>query len=208
MTAPKDTQRSLAILKLPKSTPSLIAHALAIVASMTDNPNFPAPVPALWIVSKAVTRLQNAEAAVLTRAKGAAATRDEKKRRVCSLLQQLRSYVQVVADEDLENAASIIESAGMTVKKPATVRPRVFSARPGKLPGEVTIIAPKAGNRASYEWEYSIDSGVNWLPMPPTVQASTTLTGLTSGSSVMVKYRSVTRKGVSDWSAAFTTTVK
>jgi hypothetical protein len=52
--------------------------------------------------------------------------------------------------------------------------------------------------------EYSIDSGVHWLTMPATTQASTTLAGLTPGTSVMFKYRSVTSKGESDWRAAIT----
>ena len=208
MTAPKATHRSLATIKLPKGVGPIIARAQAIVACMTDNPRFPCPIPAVWVVSKAVTDLEHAEAATLTRAKGTAAVRNEKRTMLGSLLQQLRGYVQVTADEDPENGASIIESAGMTVRKPATVPPRVFSAKPGPLSGEVKVIAPKAGNRASYDWEYSVDSGVNWLTMPSTMQASTTLVGLTPGTSVMFKYRSVTSKGVSNWSAAITATVK
>jgi len=33
---------------------------------MTDNPHFPSSVPALWVVSTAVTDLQNAETAAPT----------------------------------------------------------------------------------------------------------------------------------------------
>jgi hypothetical protein len=208
LTAPNATHRSLASLKLPKPVPAIIAHAQAIVTSMTDNPHFPSPVPALWVVSKAVTDLQNAEAAVLTRAKGKAAIRNAKQTMVGSLLQQLRGYVQVTADGDPDNAAAIIESAGMTLKKQPTLRPRVFSAKPGSVSGEIKVVCPTAGHRASYDWEYSIDSGVNWLAMPSSLQASTKLEGLTPGTSVMFKYRSVTSKGVGDWSAAITVTVK
>jgi hypothetical protein len=208
LTVPKATHRSLAILKLPKGVGPLIAHAQAIMESMTDNPRFPSPVPPVWVVSKAVTDLQTAEATALTRAKGTVSVRNEKRTMLGSLLQQLRGYVQVTADEDPDDAAAIIESAGMTVKKQAKLPPRVFSAKPGSLSGEVKVIAPKAGNRASYDWEYSTDSGVNWLTMPSTTKASTALAGLTPGRSVMFKYRSVTSKGVSDWSAAITATVK
>ena len=205
MTVPKATPRSLAILKLPKGVGPLIAHAQAIVESMTDNPRLPSPIPPVWVISKAVTCLQKAEATALTRAKGTVAIRNEKRTMLGSLLQQLRGYVQVAADEDPENAATIIVSAGMTVRKPATLPPRVFSARLGSAPGEVKVIAPTAGHRASYDWEYSVDNGVNWLTMPSTLQASTKLEGLTPGTSVMFKYRSVTSKGgVGDWSAAIT----
>lgn len=204
MSISKRIHRSLAILGLPKPVPAIIARAQAIVDSMTDNPHFPAPVPALWVVSKAVTDLECAEAKTLTRAKGTAAIRNEKRTMLGSLLQQLRGYVQVTADEDPENGAAIIASAGMTARTAGRRPPRVFSAKPGNVSGEVRVVAPKAGNRAAYDWEYSIDGGVNWLTMPSTMQASTTLMGLTPGTSVMFKYRSVTSKGVSDWSAAIT----
>lgn len=202
MTAPKGTNRSLATLRLPKAIPAIVAHAQAVVASMTDNPHFPAPVPQLWVISRAVADLEKAEAAILTRTRGTAATRNEKRTMVGSLLQQLRGYVQVTADGDPANGAAIIESAGMAVRKGPSRPPRVFSAKPGPVSGEVKVIAPKASNRAAYDWEYSIDGGVNWLAMPSTTKASTTLVGLTPGTSVMFKYRSVTTKGMSDWSAA------
>jgi hypothetical protein len=123
---------------------------------------------------------------------------------VGSLLQQLRGYVQVTADGDPQNANAIIESAGMTVRKQPSFPPRVFSAKPGPVSGEVKLVAPKAANRASYDWEYSTDAGVSWLAMPSTMKASTTLVGLTPGTSVTFKHRSVTKKGESDWSAPIT----
>lgn len=208
MSAQNVTHRCLATLKMPKAVPAIVAHAEAIVGAMTDNPHFPSPVPALWLIKKALEDLQSAEAAVLTRAKGTAAIRNEKRTMVGSLLQQLRGYVQVTADSDIENGAAIIESAGMTVKKPAARPPRVFSARPGPVSGEVKVICPTAGHRASYEWQYSTDDGVNWLTMPSTLQASTKLEGLLPGTSVMFKYRSVTKNGASAWSAAITVSVR
>lgn len=198
------THRSLATLKLPRRVGLLIPNAEAIVASMTDNPHFPAPVPPLWVVSKAVTDLQNAETATLTRATGTVATRNEKRTMLVSLLNQLRGYVQVTADADQENASAIIESAGLFLRKEPERPLRVFSAKPGSASGEVKLVAPFAGRGTSYEWEYSIDGGATWLAMPPTIQSSTTLLGLTPGSSVMFKYRCVTRRGVSGWSHAIT----
>lgn len=202
------THRSLASIKLPETVPAIVARAQAIVDAMTDNPHFPAPVPPLWVISKAVVDLQNAEATALTRAKGTAAIRDEKRTMVRSLLQQLRSYVQVTADGDPANAVSIIQSAGMTTRKQPVVPARVFSARPGPVSGEIRLIAPKAAKYASYDWEYSIDGGVSWLTMPSTVKASTTLARLTPGTSVMFKYRSITSKGESAWSVPVTAIVK
>ena len=189
---------------LPRRVGPLIANAEAIVASMTDNPHFPAPVPPPWQVSKAAMDLQDAETAALTRATGTVATRNEKRTMLVSLLQQLRGYVQVTADADPENASVIIMSAGMFVRKEPERPLRVFSAKPGTASGEVKLVAPSAGKETSYEWEYSIDGGATWLTMPPTIQSSTSLLGLTPGSNVMFKYRCVTRRGVSVWSHAIT----
>lgn len=200
----KAKHRNMATLNLPKRVEAIVTQARAVVASMTDNPHFPSPVPLLWVVSQAVANLQDAETAARTRVVGAAAARDEKRTMLRSLLQQLRSYVQVTADADPENAVAIIESAGMAVKKEPNRAPRVFSAKPGAAPGEVQVVAPTAGNRASYDWQYSIDGGVDWLTLPSTLRASIKLEGLTPGMSVMVRYRSVTSKGRSDWSSGIT----
>ena len=119
-----------------------------------------------------------------------------------SRLQQLRAYVEAIATANLENAASIVESAGMYLKRTRGPARRVFSARPGRVSGEVDLVAPSAGDRAGYEFQYSLDGGVTWLglPEPFTNKASVTVRGLKRGSTVHFRYRS-TKKGVTgDWS--------
>lgn len=204
MTVPKGTHRSLASLQLPKPVPALITYVQGIVKGATNNPNLPQPVPSVAAITQALTDLQNAETQALARTKGAVSLRNEKKTALVSLLQQFRGYVQVQADANPENGASIIESAGLAVKKAAVRPPRVFSAKVGTVSGEVLVVAPSAGHRASYEWEYSIDGGTTWLAMPPTLQAKTSVAGLKPGSSVMFKYRSVTKTGAADWSQPIT----
>jgi hypothetical protein len=181
-----------------------MAYAQGIVKGITNNPNLPSPVPTVAELTQALTDLQNAETAALARTKGAVAARNEKRTTLVSLLQQLRGYVQVQADGNPENGASIIENAGLAVKKAPTRAPRVFSVKPGTVSGEVKVFAPSAGLRTSYEWEYSIDGGATWLTMQPTIQAKTSLVGLKPGSSVMFKYRWVSKTGVSDWSLPIT----
>src|SRR5271165_7526306 len=107
MTAPKTVKRSLAALFLPKPVPALINYARSIVKAMTGNPAFPNPVPALAAVTAAIDELQAAETIALTRAHGATAVRDEKRRALVSLLQPLRAYVQAQADAAPDNAPSI-----------------------------------------------------------------------------------------------------
>src|SRR5450631_1391466 len=103
MSTTKTNHRSLATLKLPKAAAALITFAQQIVTAMTGNAFFPSPVPALALVTAAIAALQLAEAAALARTKGAVTTRDERRTALVQLLQQLKAYVQAIADQQVEN---------------------------------------------------------------------------------------------------------
>jgi hypothetical protein len=199
-TTSKTLRRSIVSLSLPTKVPALITYAQGIVKGMTGNPSFPNPVPTLAQIQTAISDLQTAETAALTRAKGAIATRNEKHAVLVSLLQQLKAYIQAQADANVENGASIIQSAGVAVRKPITHHTRVFAAKAAAVSGAAKLVAETAARRASYEWEYSIDGGKTWVEAPPTLQAKTTITGLPSTTSVQFRYRSVTKTGASNWS--------
>jgi endoglucanase Acf2 len=201
-------RRSLASLSLPKKVPALITYAQGIVKAMTGNATFPAPAPTLASVTQAINDLQAAETAVLARTKGAATTRNDKKTVLVTLLQQLRGYVQALADASMDTGAAIIESAGIAVKKTAVRAPRVFDAKQGTVSGTVKLVTSSAGHRASYEWEYSTNGGQAWITMPATLQAKTTLTGLAAGTTVQFRYRAVTKTGEGNWSQPVALLVK
>ena len=80
-------------------------------------------------------------------------------------------------------------------------KPRVFSAVQGAVNGTAKLVTASAGPRASYEWQYSVDGGKTWVAALATLQAKTTVTGLTSGTTVEFRYLAVTRTGQGDWSA-------
>jgi hypothetical protein len=202
------THKPVAALMLPRRIQQLIAYARAIVAAMTGNAAFPTPAPTLAAVTAAIDALANAETTALTRAKGAAAVRNEKLTALVALLRQLVRYVQNVADVSAENGTSIIESAGMSVKKAAVRKPRVFGAATGPVSGSAKLVAPSSGQRASYEWQYSVDGGKTWVVAPVTLQAKTTILGLTPGATVTFRYRGVTKTGEGDWSQLITFIVK
>jgi hypothetical protein len=201
MSTKKTTHRAVAALMLPAPTPALVTFAQQVVTSMTNNPSFPVPSPSLATVLAAVTDLHTAESAVLARTKGAASARDDKRTVLVTLLQELKGYVQTRADANLENGATIIQSAGLSVKKVPTRAPRVFAATPGAVSGSAKLVAASAGRRSSYEWQYSTDGGKSWVIAPATIQAKTVVPGLTPGASVEFRYRAVTPKGgEGDWS--------
>jgi hypothetical protein len=109
-------------------------------------------------------------------------------------------HVQSVADANPERDPAIIRSARMAVQKTAERRPRVFTALAGPVAGTVTLVAPSAGDRASYNWQYSTD-GEAWIDLPSTLQARTTLSYQIPGALLQFRYRAVTRTGETAWSA-------
>ena len=202
------THRAIAILALPKSMALLITYAQAIVTALTGNASFPNPSPTLAVLTAAIIALQTAETAALARTKGAVVARNDQRTALIKLLQQLRSYIQTVADSNAENAATVIASAGVAVRKTPAHKPRVFTAEPGAVSGSAKLVAVSGGPRAAYEWVSSIDGGKTWVTAPATLQAKTTVYGLTPGATVLFRFRPVTKAGEGDWSQTVSLIVK
>ncbi len=200
-TPSKSIRRATISLAIPEKVADLLFFATNVAQKMTGNPHFPSPTPTVAALDAAVADLHSAQTSVLARMPGAATVRDDKRTVLVSLLQQLRGYVQAIADATPENAAAIIESAGLGVRKmPAHAR-RTFAAKHGPLSGSVTVTAPNAGPRSSYEWQYSTDGGKTWVTAPATTQGRTTITGLPAAATVQFRYLAVTPKGgQGDWS--------
>jgi len=201
--------RALVSLLLPRKVADLIAFANRLVDAMTNNPAFPAPAPTLAVVTAATAALQVAETAALARTKGAATARNEKRAALVVLLRQLvEGYVQTTADATPQNAASIIESAAVAVRKTPVHAARAFTAKQGPVSGSAKITAVVAARRASYEWQYSTDGGKTWIAAPGTLKATTTVPGLPVGTAVQFRYRALTKAGEGDWSQAIVLVVK
>jgi hypothetical protein len=207
MSATKSVHRSLVSLDLPKKVPALISYATSVVTAMTGNTSLPTPAPTLAAVTAAITALQTAQSAAIARTKGAVTARNDKQAALVALLQELKAYIQKTADADTDNGSAIIQSAGVSVRKTPVRKPRVFSAVQGAVSGAAKLVTASAGPRASYEWQYSVD-GKTWVPALATLQAKTTVTGLTSGATVQFRYLAVTKTGQGDWSAPVSLLVK
>jgi hypothetical protein len=62
-------------------------------------------------------------------------------------------------------------------------------------------LAVKAvAKRAAYEWQMSVDGGKTWVDLPRTLQAKTSVSGLTPTKMYLFRYRAVTNTGCGDWS--------
>jgi hypothetical protein len=195
-------RRTLVANKLPSSVPALIKAAQAVSSSLNGNAHFPNPNPPLATVNASIAALDAAETATKTRAQGTVGTRNAARVQLLSDLHALKANVQQVADANPEQSEAIITSAGMTVRKETVRAKPTFAVRQGATSGSVKLAARAAALRASYEWESSIDGGKTWTPAPPTLQATTAISGLPAGTTVQFRYRSVTKIGAADWSQA------
>ncbi|MGH7293774.1 MAG: hypothetical protein ACRELB_02520, partial [Polyangiaceae bacterium] len=131
------------------------------------------------------------------------------KKALVQQLQLLRANVQSTADANPDSALSIIESVGLSARKAAVRKPRVFAASPAATSGTVKLVAASAGPRTAYEWGYSTDDGKTWIAAPPSIQAKTTIPGMAAGTTVQFRYRAITPKaGPADWSAPVSLLVK
>jgi hypothetical protein len=194
--------RILVVLKLPEyEVPLLVSRARNILQRVTESSWFPSPSPALAALQAAIDVLADAQAKTLSRAKDTVAVRNSKRRALLALLDQLRSYVQSIANANPDYAAAIAESAGMYLKDSRGRGGSVFTVKQLRS-GEVEVSAPSAGQHAAYEFQYSLDGGLTWLGLeqPVTTKTTATVPRLKPGSTVYFRYRA-TVKGVSgDWS--------
>jgi hypothetical protein len=190
----------LAVLKLSPKVKSVITLSQNIATALTNNPSFPSPNPPLATLQADVAALNVAETAVLSRTKGAVEARNAKLLVVKSDLENLRTYVQTIAHAaNPTNAESIIQSAGMMVRKSTLADKAALAVKAGSVSGTVNLVAKAAATRASYAWQYSTDQKT-WTTVPPTLKAKTGIAGLTVNTVYYFRVQPLTKTGVEDWS--------
>lgn len=186
----------VAALMLPKPNKSLVTFAKAIHDRLSNNPSFPSPTPTLDVLQADIAAFEDAEIKAASKAKGAAAARDARSRKVKEDLGHLRDYVQSVAEAQANpaTAAAIIESAFMTVRKsPSRSKPEL-RARNTDVSGTVALHAKAVSPAAAYYWQHSLDQQT-WTSVPETMRAGTVIAGLTSASMYYFRFRALTRAG-------------
>jgi hypothetical protein len=192
--------RVLVALNLPSNPAALIMKTRAILAAMAKSPHFPSPVPSLAKVQAALAALDAAVNVAASKTRGTTAAMHDRRAALVALLHRLKAYVQGVADDDPEHAASIIESAGMNVKgKTSTPKPP-FRVKQGRVSGSVELAALAAAKVAQYAWQWSDDDGKTWHDVEKTMQARTRIGGLVPGKTYLFRFRALTRRGQLDWS--------
>ena len=200
--------RSIVVLKLSNKKKNVIAYAQNVAAAMTNNAHFPTPTPSLATFQTDIAALSAAEAAVLSRTKGAVEARNAKLLVVVGDLVNLKNYVQTtVATATPADAESIIQSAGMSVRKTRLHDKPALEAKQGSVTGTVNLIAKAAGKSAAYSWQYSTDQKT-WTSVPQTLRSKAGVSGLTAGTTYYFRVQPLTRTGTEDWSQTVSLIVK
>jgi hypothetical protein len=192
-------KRVIAALNLPRRIHDFIAYARLVATSLGKDPIFVSPTPSLASFEGAVAALEAADVAATIGGPGARAERDAKRAFVHQALHTLKNYVQHLADANGPEAAAIVQRAGMSVKDARGPSKLPFDLKQGPVSGSLRLRARAAKTRVSYDWQYSLD-GESYVDFARTVRADAELKGLVPGTRVFVRYRCVSKAGVSDWS--------
>jgi hypothetical protein len=190
------------VLHAPHTALAWLVLAKAVYDGLSNNKGlFVTPNPPLPQLSTDIDAFDAAETATHSRTVGAAATRDAKLVIVKADLAEVCVYVQGLVNADPANAATIAQSAGLSLRKVGVHSKAELSAKPDTTTsGSVDLVAKLGGVKAAHEWQYSIDGGKTWASVQTTLQAKTTITGLSPATTVLFRHRAITKTGPDAWS--------
>ena len=182
---------------------ALVVDSGRILAGMTGNAHYPAPLPVLADVTSA----RNAFLAAVNAGKNGPAGVIARKQLRAQLVAQLRAlalYVQQACNGD----PVVLLSSGYPAHKahqPSGLLPAPANLRlaRGKVSGQLKVRSNVVARAGSYQWRYATAAAPTaWTLVDPTLAASITLDGLVPGTQYVVQARAVGSNGPSDWSNA------
>jgi len=180
-----------------------ILKAKAIVLDLGNNlVFFPTPTPPLPGVTTDIGKLETAQTLADTRVVGSAAARDIRYNITNTEIHGLLNYVQTQADNAIDEttAIAIINASGFSLKVNGVHVKPPLAVKQAAATGSVILTAKSAGNRASYDWQMSTD-GTTWTDLESTLQAKTTVSGLTVDVRTYFRFRAILPDGTGSWSA-------
>lgn len=196
------------------------------VTSMTGNANFATPNPTLASVTTAVNALETATNNADGGGTELTAIMHEKETALDTLLTKLGAYVEGIANDDPTDAASVVLSAGMDLKKPAVPvgpvsAPQNLKTNFGIQPGQIKLRCKKSVGTTALIWEMMAGTSpapmaapaVTWIPVsnanfPSGVTSASKhiAMGLVSGTNYSFRVSAVGAINQSGWSDVATKT--
>ena len=185
------------------SDAQLVKNAEIIVNSMTNNPSYPTPSPALASVTTAINDFSVAIDNAADGGKTLTLLKNQKRTALGAVLRNLASYVHVACDGDL----AMLTSSGFPTQKPARTPVEVLPAPDtpvlsfGARTGELNASTPPIPNGYTYNWRVTLASApTQYLQRVQTTAASNVFIRLTPGQIYAVDVNVVGAAGPSDWS--------
>jgi hypothetical protein len=206
---PQPTRKKMAKIKLSLnklSITELLQKANNIKTALTGNASFATPIPALTVLTTAITALGTAnntyESGQVVQ-KQNLTNRDSAADGLIAVLTQLASYVEAQSGGD----PAKIQSAGMDVR--ATASPSTIPTQVANLfvtaadnDGELDAQWDRADGAKSYEIQSSVDpiTPTSWVSRASVTRSRVTLNSFTSGQRIWVRVRAVGAAGQGAWS--------
>jgi len=185
------------------SDPDLIVMVGGIVTSMTGNAHYPAPAPALPVISAALDEFAQAVANAADGGRTLTAIKNARRTALTTLVRQLATYVQLTCNGNM----AVLISSGFPVQKPQRQSPGIPTApsnlvvKLGLRTGELDAVATPVPGAVIYNWQLSReDEPTVVLQSAQTTAARNTFTGLMPGVIYRATVNAVSSAGPGNWS--------
>ena len=190
-----------AVLNFPVQDGPLATFARNVHDAMLNAPALQNSVPTLAAFLADIDAYDAAIQKAKGKGKGTATARIAKRKKVKTDLHHLRDFIQAVAEQAPSpvEAALLITSVFLGIKKLGKANKAELAAKNGTVAGVVLLVAKAVAKTATYFWQVSTDQK-NWVSVPETMKAKTTISGLTSAQTYYFRFRAIFPKGSKDWS--------
>ena len=187
--------------------PNIIVCSIvdSIVVAMTDNDNFPTPLPTLTVVAAANTEAKNAIAAAASGGRVLTAIMNMKMAELGAVVRPLAYYVTITANGDMAK----LLSSGFPIQQPSRQRigplptPTAPVATAGNLFGSIDASTEAINGAYVYCWRVALASAPTvFVVETMTTKANATFLDLTRGGIYLVQVSAVGAAGATEWSDA------
>lgn len=182
-----------AVLKLPSKNKDLVIYGKQVAGALTDNVSFPGLDQAIAALLAHLAVLDG----TLTTPGTLASQREAARCDVVHDLQHLRDDVQTAVEKNTSpaDAAAMIESARMHVRRIGQRHKAALAVTRGHSPGVARLVAKAAGRHAVYYWQFRGLDEETWTSAPETRTADTTIEGLTPVKMYAFRFAALTKEG-------------
>jgi hypothetical protein len=189
--------RVIAVLGYPADHEDQLQRSRDIVEAINNGTSGVSTVAS----AASIVLAQAAQTAVGNHVAGAAADRDTKFAAMKLDSQHIMGEIQLLADADPSNAATIILSNGFYIKVQGSINKQDFVVRNGSVTETAELIAKGGGSRSAHDWGWRVKSPEDkpWNHYTPTISAHMAATGLTRGTIIEFRHRTITTDGPTDF---------